>query len=62
MAGLAKQYLKKLYYKERLEIVNKVISTLTAIWVICFMDKSVTVTCLLALSTLVTNLVLHGMK
>ena len=62
MAGLAREYVKKLYYKERLEVVNKIVSTITALWVICFMDKSVTVTCLLSLATLVINLILHGMK
>ena len=39
MAGLAREYVKKLYYKERLEVVNKIVSTVTALWVICFMDK-----------------------
>ena len=62
MAGLAREYLKKLYYRERLEVLNKIVSTVTAIWVICFMDKSVTVTCLLSLATLAVNVVLYGMK
>ena len=42
MAELTKKYLKKLYYRERFEIINKGISTITAIWIICFLDYSKT--------------------
>ena len=62
MAALAKKYLKKIYYKERLETINKVVSTFLAIWLVCFMDKSTTVTCLATLAVLVINVVLYGMN
>ena len=60
MAELTKKYLKKLYYKERFEVINKGISTITAIWIICFLDYSKTITCLLVLATIVTNVLLYG--
>ena len=60
MAELTKKYLKKLYYRERFEVINKVISTITAIWIICFLDYSKTITCLLVLATIVTNVLLYG--
>ena len=60
MAELTKKYLKKLYYRERFEVINKGISTITAIWIICFLDYSKTITCLLVLATIVTNVLLYG--
>ena len=60
MAEMTKKYLKKLYYRERFEVINKGISTITAIWIICFLDYSKTITCLLVLATIVTNVLLYG--
>ena len=40
MAEMTKKYLRRIYWKDKFEIANKIISTVTAVWIIGFMERS----------------------